>query len=209
MTLPAETLLSFFAASVLLSIAPGPDNIFVLAQSALRGRNAGLLVMLGLCTGLIVHSTAVALGVAAIFQTSAVAFFALKFIGAGYLMFLAWQAFRASATKFQAVRNPEASLWKLYRRGIIMNITNPKVSVFFLAFLPQFADPSRGPISLQLLLLGGVFIMATILVFGSIAVLAGTLGHWMNRSVRFQNVVNKLAGTVFVFLALRLATTAR
>ena len=205
--IPIETLLPFFTASILLGIAPGPDNIFVLTQSALRGRSAGLVVMLGLCTGLIVHSTAVALGVAVIFQTSALAFFALKFIGAGYLLYLAWQAFRASATTFQAERSPEDNLWKLYRRGIIMNITNPKVSIFFLAFLPQFADPSLGPISLQLLLLGGVFIIATILVFGGIALLAGTLGQWLNRSARAQNIINKVTGTVFVCLALRLATT--
>ena len=207
--IPIETLLAFFAASVLLAIAPGPDNLFVLTQSALRGKNAGLAVVLGLCTGLIVHSAAVALGVAVIFQTSAVAFSALKFIGAGYLMFLAWQAFGASAAKFQAVRSPEVSLLKLYRRGIIMNITNPKVSIFFLAFLPQFADPSRGPISLQILLLGGVFIIATILVFGGIALLAGTLGQWLSRSTRVQHIMNKVAGTVFVCLALRLATAER
>jgi threonine/homoserine/homoserine lactone efflux protein len=205
--IPIETLLPFFAASVLLGIAPGPDNIFVLTQSALHGRGAGLVVMLGLCTGLIVHSIAVALGVAVIFQTSAVAFSALKFLGAGYLMYLAWQAFHASAAKFEAELIPEANLWKLYRRGIIMNITNPKVSIFFLAFLPQFADQSRGPISLQLLLLGGVFIIATILVFGSIALLAGTLGLWLNRSQRAQNIMNRVAGAVFVCLALRLATT--
>ena len=207
--IPIETLLPFFAASVLLGIAPGPDNIFVLTQSALHGRGAGLVVMLGLCTGLIVHSIAVALGVAVIFQTSAVAFSALKFIGAGYLMYLAWQAFRASAAKFEAELIPEANLWKLYRRGIIMNITNPKVSIFFLAFLPQFADQSRGPISLQLLLLGGVFIIATILVFGGIALLAGTLGKWLNRYPRAQNIMNRVAGAVFVCLALRLATTER
>ena len=207
--IPIETLLPFFAASVLLGIAPGPDNIFVLTQSALHGRGAGLVVMLGLCTGLIVHSIAVALGVAVIFQTSAVAFSALKFLGAGYLMYLAWQAFRASAAKFEAELIPEVNLWKLYRRGIIMNITNPKVSIFFLAFLPQFADQSRGPISLQLLLLGGVFIIATILVFGGIALLAGTLGKWLNRYPRAQNIMNRVAGAVFVCLALRLATTER
>jgi threonine/homoserine/homoserine lactone efflux protein len=207
--IPIETLLQFFTASVLLAIAPGPDNLFVLTQSALWGKSAGLAVMVGLCTGLIVHSTAVALGVAVIFQTSALAFSALKFIGAGYLIYLAWQAFRASAAKFQAERSPQTSLWKLYRRGIIMNITNPKVSIFFLAFLPQFADPSRGSISFQLLLLGGVFILATILVFGGIALLAGTLGRWLNRSTRVQNIMNKVTGTVFVCLALRLATTDR
>ena len=194
-------------ASILLALAPGPDNIFVLTQSALRGRSAGIAVMLGLCTGLIVHSSAVALGVAVIFQTSAVAFSTLKFIGAGYLLYLAWQAFRASAEKIQSRSDGQTNHWKLYVRGIIMNITNPKVSIFFLAFLPQFADPQRGPISIQILLLGGLFIISTILVFGSIALLAGTIGQWLNRSDRTQNILNKIAGTVFVGLALKLVTT--
>jgi threonine/homoserine/homoserine lactone efflux protein len=90
-----------------------------------------------------------------------------------------------------------------------MNITNPKVSIFFLAFLPQFADPTRGPVAFQLLLLGGLFIIATILVFGGIALLAGTLGQWLNRSDRTQKILNKVAGAVFVGLALKLATIKR
>ena len=207
--LSIETLVTFFTASILLGLAPGPDNIFVLTQSALRGRGAGLLVMLGLCTGLIVHTIAVALGVAIIFQTSAIAFSALKFIGAGYLIYLAWQAFRASAEKIEGEPDVIVNHWKLYCRGIIMNITNPKVSIFFLAFLPQFADPTRGPVAFQLLLLGGLFIIATILVFGGIALLAGTLGQWLNRSDRTQKILNKVAGTVFVGLALKLATIKR
>ena len=99
--IPIETLLTFFLASVLLAFAPGPDNIFVLTQSSLYGKRSGLVVMLGLCTGLVVHSFAVALGVVVIFQQSALAFSALKMVGAGYLLYLAWQAFRASATKIQ------------------------------------------------------------------------------------------------------------
>jgi threonine/homoserine/homoserine lactone efflux protein len=204
-----ETLLAFFAASVLLALAPGPDNIFVLTQSSLYGRRAGLAVTCGLCTGLIGHSTAVALGVAVIFQRSATAFSALKFIGAAYLVYLAWQAFRASATRIETEGRGEVNLLKLYGRGIIMNLTNPKVSIFFLAFLPQFADPARGPIWLQILLLGGVFILSTILVFGGIALLAGTLGQWLQRSDRVQGIMNKVAGAVFVGLALKLATTTR
>lgn len=205
--IPIETVITFFTAATLLALAPGPDNIFVLTQSALHGRTAGIAVMFGLCTGLIVHSSAVALGVAVIFQTSAVAFSILKFIGAGYLLYLAWQVFRASTEQIQTKQEGQTSHWKLFCRGIIMNITNPKVSIFFLAFLPQFADPSRGPIWIQILLLGGLFIVATILVFGSIALLAGTIGRWINRSDRTQNILNKIAGTVFVGLALKLATT--
>lgn len=207
--LSIETLITFFTASILLGLAPGPDNIFVLTQAAMRGKGPGLIIMLGLCTGLIVHTIAVALGVAIIFQTSAIAFSALKFIGVGYLLYLAWQAFRAPVEKLQGESNGIVNYRKLYCRGIIMNITNPKVSIFFLAFLPQFADPARGPVAFQLLLLGGLFIIATILVFGSIALLAGTLGQLLNRSDRTQKILNKVAGTVFLSLALKLATTER
>lgn len=207
--LPIETLITFFTASILLGLAPGPDNIFVLTQSALRGRSAGLAVMFGLCTGLIGHSLAVAFGVAIIFQTSSLAFSILKYIGAAYLIYLAWMSFRASAEDITAKSNGEFSRWKLYRRGIIMNITNPKVSIFFLAFLPQFANPARGPIWIQLLMFGGLFIIATILVFSSIALLAGSLGQWLNKSPRTQTLMNKIAGTVFLGLALKLATTER
>ncbi|WP_072905352.1 LysE family translocator [Malonomonas rubra] len=204
-----ETFITFFTASLLLGLAPGPDNIFVLTQSALRGRGAGIAVMFGLCTGLVGHTLAVAFGVAVIFQTSATAFSLLKYIGAVYLVYLAWMSFRASANDLATNGNGDLSRWKLYRRGIIMNITNPKVSIFFLAFLPQFADPARGPIWIQLVLLGSLFIVATFLVFGTIALLAGTLGQWLNRSPRTQTVMNKLAGTVFLGLALKLATTER
>lgn len=206
---PLETLLTFFSASVLLGLAPGPDNIFVLTQSALHGKGAGITITLGLCTGLIVHSAAVAFGVAVIFQTSAVAFTLLKYFGAAYLIYLAWGAFRASPEDLSAGNNGAMSHWKLYRRGIIMNITNPKVSIFFLAFLPQFADPNQGTVWLQMLILGGIFILATFPVFGGIALLAGGLGQFLNRSPRIQTFMNKLAGTVFLGLALKLAITEK
>ena len=206
---PVETLSIFFAASVALALAPGPDNIFVLTQSALHGRTAGLLVTLGLCTGLLVHTAAVSLGVAVIFQTSAIAFNVLKAVGAIYLLYLAWQAFRSGAAKFDNDRDISLSRWKLYLRGVVMNITNPKVAIFFLAFLPQFADPSAGQITLQMLIFGGVFIAATLLIFGSVAWSAGFLGDWLKGSRRAQTVMNRVAGAVFVGLALRLAISER
>lgn len=200
---------AFFAASVLLALAPGPDNIFVLTQSALRGRTAGLTVTLGLCTGLLGHTTAVALGLAAVFQASALAFTVLKLIGAGYLLYLAWQAFRASSSDIRPEGGCNLSPWQLYRRGILMNITNPKVSIFFLAFLPQFADPGLGSLTFQLMLLGGVFILATLMVFSGIALLAGLLGRWLGRSQRAQRIMNWVAGCIFAGLALKLATADR
>lgn len=205
-----ETAMTFFAASVLLGLAPGPDNIFVMTQSALYGITTGLVIILGLCTGLIVHTVAVALGVAAIFRTSALAFTILKGAGAGYLLYLAWQTFRANDDTSPAARTiGTASFRRLYLRGVVMNITNPKVSIFFLAFLPQFAEPDRGPVMLQVLSLGGLFIVATLAVFGGIAVLAGRLGDMLRRSPRIRQILNKAAGIIFLGLALKLATTRR
>jgi threonine/homoserine/homoserine lactone efflux protein len=204
-----ETLIAFFLASALLALSPGPDNIFVLTQSALAGKLAGISVTIGLCTGLVVHTIAVSLGVAVIFQTSALAFTALKIFGAGYLLYLAWQAFRASAARIPSGRNGGHDYLKLYRRGILMNITNPKVSVFFLAFLPQFADPARGSLTLQLMSFGGIFIAATILIFGATALLAGSIREWLFRSDKTQLILNRIAGTVFVALAVNLVIMKR
>ncbi len=205
--IPGDVLAVFFLASVLLALAPGPDNIFVLTQSALGGSLAGIIVTLGLCTGLVVHTTAVALGVAVIFQTSAVAFTVLKIAGAGYLLYLAWQAWRAGASRLPADGRPQATLRALYLRGIIMNVTNPKVSIFFLAFLPQFADPAEGALVPQIMLLGAAFAVATILVFGAVAIFAGALGRILTRSDRAQRVMNRVAGSVFAALALKLLVT--
>ncbi len=207
--LSAETISTFFIASVLLGIAPGPDNVFVLTQSALHGKLSGFTVMLGLCTGLLVHTAAVAFGVAVIFQASALAFTLLKTAGGCYLLYLAWVTIRSTPEKIQMRGGQAKSPGTLYRRGIIMNVTNPKVSIFFLAFLPQFADPARGAISLQMIALGGIFIVATILVFGSVALVGGALGEWLNQSVRAQKIMNWIAGTVFVGLALKLVTAER
>ena len=207
--IPPETAAVFFAATIALALTPGPDNIFVLTQSALHGRSAGLLVTIGLCTGLIAHTAAVALGVAAVFATSAVAFTALKLLGAGYLLYLAWGAFRAPVTNLEAGAQSSLQGKKLYFRGVIMNVTNPKVAIFFLAFLPQFADPERGSLTLQILLLGALFMVATLLVFGGVAMSAGYLGEWLRRSERAQLILNRVAGVVFVALALRLVTAER
>ena len=207
--IPIETVALCFAASVALALAPGPDNIFVLTQSALHGRKAGLLVTIGLCTGLLVHKAAVSLGVAAIFQTSTIAFNILKSVGAMYLLVLAWRAFRAGAAKLDETGDVSMGWRKLYSRGVIMNITNPKVAIFCLAFLPQVADASKGLITIQMLMFGGLFIVATLFIFGAIAWTAGVLGEWLNGSEKAQIIMNRVAGMVFTGLALRLAVSER
>jgi threonine/homoserine/homoserine lactone efflux protein len=199
----------FFAASALLALAPGPDNIFVLTLSAMHGRRAGLLVTLGLCTGLIGHTFAVTIGVAALFQTSAVAFTALKIAGACYLLYLAWDAFRASATPLQAEANEKVEGWRLYRKGIVMNLTNPKVSIFFLAFLPQFADASRGPVGLQILMLGLLFNLLGTTVNVVVALAASFAGGRFRSRVGDSAALRWLTGCVLVGLGVRLALLER
>ena len=205
--IPVESLTAFVIASTLLGLAPGPDNLFVLTQSALYGRKAGILVTLGLCTGLILHTSIVALGVAAIFQTSTLAFMLLKGFGALYLLYLALQAFKIKTIQLQNGQLPQLRNFQLYRRGIIMNISNPKVSIFFLAFLPQFTSPEAGAVIYQLFFLGAMFMLITLLVFGTIALLAGTLGTWLRHSPRTQIILNRIAGVVFASLAIKLITS--
>ena len=207
--LSPDTLLLFLTASLLLCIAPGPDNIFVLMQSMLRGVGSGLLVTLGLCTGLLVHTSAVAMGVAVIFQQSLLAFTMLKLCGAAYLLYLAWGAFRARASGLGSVKAAALDKVALYRRGIVMNITNPKVSIFFLAFLPQFTNPAQGHLTLQLLELGAIFIVCTLFVFGVVSLLAGKLGIWFNQSPKAELIMNRVAGSVFAALAIKLSLTDR
>lgn len=205
----SKMLLMFFTTSILLALSPGPDNLFVMTQAARHGRKAGLLVTLGLCTGLMFHTAAVTFGLAALFTASAAAFTTLKFVGAAYLLYLAWQAFHAGTAQTASTAAERLKPVILYRRGIIMNITNPKVSIFFLAFLPQFTDPVKGPLSLQLMLLGGIFIIATIIVFGAISLLAGMFGERFRESAFAQKVLNRAAAGIFAGLALKLALAQR
>ena len=214
-----DTLFAFFGVSLLLGITPGPDNLFVLVQSAQRGWRAGMAVVVGLCAGLVVHTAAVALGLAALFAASATAFTVLKYLGAAYLAWLAWQSLRPRPEAMQNAADPDrapspserpaASAWRMVGRGMVMNLTNPKVLIFFLAFLPQFANPALGNVAPQIMLLGVVFMLATLLVFGAIACFSGGFGALLQRSARAQTVLNRVAGLVFLGLAVRLATAER
>ena len=204
-----ETAITFSGAAILLAWVPGPDNLFVLVQSALYGRKSGLFITLGLCTGLMGHTLAVALGVAAIFQTSQLAFTALKVIGAVYLLYLAYRAFRAAPESLCGYGAQPKPLWQMYVRGIAMNLSNPKVALFFLAFLPQFTSPAHGPIVWQMLTLGVIFITCALASFAVIASLAGSLSQWLQGSRNSQTVLNRVAGGVFVGLAVKLATSHR
>ncbi len=202
-----QTLIAFFSASVLLALVPGPDNLFVLTQSILQGKKAGFMIILGLCTGLLFHTFMVVIGVSVIFQTSIIAFTTLKIIGAIYLLYLAWQLFKSSNSKINLKETNSIDYKKLYLKGIFMNITNPKVSLFFLAFLPQFTNINSGNLSLQMLVLGILFIFSAILVFGLIAFFSEKLAYFFNKSKNSQTILNKLASLIFFILAIKLLVT--
>jgi threonine/homoserine/homoserine lactone efflux protein len=204
-----QTALAFFGVSLLLGVTPGPDNIFVLLQSASHGKRAGMLVVLGLCGGLVVHTTAIALGLAAVFAASETAFVVLKFAGAAYLAYLAWQAFSAPVTDSTDAPPPALQPRQLLVRGMVMNLSNPKVVFFFLAFLPQFVDASRGAVAWQLAQLGAIFILSTLVSFGAISYFAASVGQRLRGSAKAQRWMNRTAGTVFAGLALRLAVAQR
>lgn len=194
-----EHLLSFLLVSVALTLAPGPDVIFLVSQGLAGGRRAGLSVAMGLSSGLLVHTTLAALGVSVIFQTSPLAFNILKYAGTAYLLWLASGAFmEQSAAKVKAA---DGTAPALYRRGVIMNLLNPKVALFFLALLPQFVNPERGSVRSQMLVLGLVFMAQVVVVFGTIGYLSGSLGSRLIPGEKNARRISVLKGLVFLGLA--------
>jgi threonine/homoserine/homoserine lactone efflux protein len=207
--IPLDVALVFIGVATALAAVPGPDNIFVLTQSVVNGRVAGLIVTLGIALGLFVHTTAVALGVAVIFQTSQYAFTVLKYAGAAYLLYLAWQAFTASKSKFDGDKSKSETASKQFLRGFTLCIANPKITIFFLAFLPQFVIPENGAIIGQFYQLGALMVCVTLVVFGAVAIAAGSLGAWIKGSPKTQIWLNRISGIVFVSLAFKLATAEK
>lgn len=197
---------SFFVTATLLALAPGPDNLFVLAHSASHGARAGFVLTLGFCTGCLVHTALVALGVAALIVATPAAFVAIRVIGAGYLAWLAWQTL-ASGGGIRLDRAPPLSAGALFFRGVVMNVSNPKVTLFFLALLPQFVDPARGSASWQFAQLGAIFIGVTIIVFGAVALLAGGLTQVLRSRPIVAVWLDRVAGGVFAGLAIHVIAT--
>lgn len=173
----------FFLCALALGIAPGPDILFVLTQSLANGFTAGECVTLGLCTGLCVHVTLAAFGVAALLKRFPRAFTAVTWFGAAYLVYLAFLTWRGAAAASAPGETQAASLtpMRLYLRGIVMNVLNPKVMLFFLAFVPRFVVPELGAVQRQFLVLGGLFALSTVLVFSSVAALGGGISAWLGR----------------------------
>ena len=201
--LSTETIIAFVTASVVLSLVPGPDNIFVMSNSALKGWRIGFYTTLGLCTGLIGHTVLVAIGVSVIFQTSAIAFNGLKIIGAFYLLYLAWLSVQNKELNLGGT-DKDSTNRSYYLTGVIMNLTNPKVALFFLVFLPQFVNTSIDNVSIQISLLGLLFILSALCVFTSIAYLASFLEDILKKSKTVNKNLNILAALIYFALAINL-----
>lgn len=208
--LPVDVLLAFLAVSVAITLAPGPDNLMVLGQSLARGRAAGCGLALGCALGCFTHTLWATLGVSALLLASPNAFFALKLVGAAYLLWIGVQALKSGGVA-AAGRGDSAPLpWRRYvARGFVANAVNPKVALFFLAFLPQFARPDLGAAAPQMLALGIVFALQTVFVFGAIAFAAGSVGRLLARRPRVGPWLDRLAGVVFIGLAVHLLVGGR
>ena len=203
-------MLEFFIAALVIGIAPGPDNLFVLAQSATYGARLGFCIILGLCTGIAIHTCLLVAGVSALIAASPTAFFVIQCLGAAYLLYLAYKSFGVKAGVVKMDGDSRSgpgmtSARSLYMRGIIMNLTNPKVILFVLSLIPPAVRLDR-PIhpSLQMAIFGGEFILATMIVFGCIALLAGTVKKFLLTSPKANRNLNWFSGAVFVFLAVAL-----
>jgi threonine/homoserine/homoserine lactone efflux protein len=197
-----ESLISFALATLLLAISPGPDNIFVLTQSVARGSKYGIAIASGLITGCIVHTSIVALGFAVIIRDNEWLLYSIKIAGAIYLLHLAFNIYKsAGSIEFGDSRASSQSLWKLYKIGITMNLLNPKVTLFFLALLPQFIVAYSFPDWIQICMLGGVFMLVSLLVFYALAILAGTAAQFIKSSTWFAPTMKWTQIIVFVGIA--------
>ena len=202
-----QLMLSYLAAAMLLTIMPGPDNLFVLAQSIVTGARAGLSTSLGLCTGLLVHIAAATFGVSALIYQSAAAFNVVKYAGAVYLLWLAYRSFRDKSAGFRLSGAQAAGYAALYRRGIVMNVLNPKVSLFFLAFLPQFIRPEAGQAPQQMLVYGLLFIVQALAIFAAISLFADRVGKLLQRKPAWARRLNVAQGVLLLFIGLRMAVS--
>lgn len=202
------TLLAFLAASMGLTIAPGPDNLFVLSQGIARGRRPAIITALGMCSGVSVHTTAAAFGISAVFYSSAVAFTVVKYAGAAYLLYLAVKTLTERSGVVLAAADGRSSA-ALFRRGFLMNVLNPKVAMFFLAFLPQFVTPNTPYMPLHMLGLGAVFMVQSVVIFCLIGYCSGSIGNLIAARPRIAQCLNWLTAGIFTSLAVRLALADR
>ena len=195
----------FLIASALLTIAPGPDIVYVLTRGISQGPKAGLAAAFGFASGCIFHTVLAAVGIAAIIRSSEIAFDVVRYAGAAYLVWIGIQALRHRSSFSLEGASDATALGVIFRQSVIGNMLNPKVTLFFLAFLPQFVNAQAGHVGWQMALLGVIFMIQTIFIFGAVALFSGWLGAWIRRKPAIGNRLNIFAGITFIALGIRVA----
>lgn len=192
-------LIPFFTASVLLTISPGPDIIYVLVQSMANGKRAGIITSLGLVTGIIIHTGLVAFGVSAIIKESEDIFYAIKIFGALYLFYLAYRVYQSKESiSINANVGIGKEEWALFKRGFVMNVLNPKVTIFFLAFFPGFLWEPEGDTIVQFFILGLLFMLQAFMIFSTVALLAGRISRYLRKHEKSGKVLKWVQVIVFI-----------
>lgn len=194
---------SFILASVILTLLPGPDIIFVLSIAIADGKKAGIITAFGLCSGLLAHTTAAALGISAVIYKSATVFAIIKYIGAAYLLYLAISAIKNNGGLITNLELQKTDKFSLYKRGILMNILNPKVSLFFIAFLPQFVNTAEN-IPVQMIFLGFIFFVQALTIFICISMIAGNIGTKLMHILKNSRYINWAKATIYILIGVEL-----
>lgn len=202
--------LTFFTAAILLNLSPGPDLIFIVSQTSKKGIQSGFAAVSGIWIGTFVHVIFAALGLSAILMTSAVAFSAVKWVGAVYLIWIGIQSIRSKGTSFQSdSKPPQKNLRKSFQQGILVSLLNPKVAIFFLAFLPQFIEPQAGAISVQLFLHGFLIIVVAAFVEIPMILISGKLISYLSKNTSVSLWMDRGLGALLIWLGIKLATSNR
>lgn len=211
-----SVILAFLVAVFLVSVVPGPDMLFIVANAAVGGRRTGVVAAAGMSTGLAVHSVAAALGLGALIQAAPQVLNGVRIAGAAFLLYLAYLTWRASgqeiATTEETPQLPRRTLRRTYVMATLTNLANPKVILFYLAFVPQFVTTGTGswPVTVQFLVLGAVFILVGFPVDAGAALLAGTLtDRFLRAGSRFRRRLERITAAIFAGLAARLAVDIR
>ena len=208
--MPDPTLWGLFVlASVVLAVTPGPAVLFIVARSMQQGRQAGLVSVLGIHLGTVIHIVGAAVGLSALILSSALAFAIVKWLGVAYLIWIGIRTLLAKDADPQAPALPPEPLRRIFRDGFVVNLFNPKTAIFFLAFLPQFVDPARGHLHWQILALGFTFMAVGFVSDAIYALVAGAAGDFLRRSRRFLRIQRWFAGLSFIGLGLTAALAAR
>ena len=198
-----EIIIAFLTASILLAFMPGPDIMYVITLSISKGKKYGIVTALGLVSGIIIHTTFIALGISAIINKSEALFFSIKLFGAFYLFYLAYMTYKSSAAiNLEESNISQKTLFKFYKQGFIMNVLNPKVAIFFLAFFPGFIDESKTNITFQIYVLGFLFMISAFLVFSFVSLVADKLTAFLRGNTRFEAFLHWFQIVVFVAIGI-------